>query len=175
MQSYTPVGVKTKATQLLGPSPVSGSISVYAQKLTSLAFVTLCSTVVAGHEGNYASAFGKCPRLCRWHITLGVFSLVYSLSLLLANHLAEGRRISREGWFTHGREVHLIGILAVFWLFGACTVSTHNGGDQIVRWFTWLAFFGSIYATFKAYHSFKEEDLPTVLPNGFDEEDFVYG
>lgn len=95
--------------------------------------------------------------------------------LLVANYFAEGRRNWREGWFTHGREFYLIGLLVVVWLPGVATVSSHEGGDNLQRWFTWLAFFGSIYASFKAYHSYKEEDLPTVLPDGFDEEDFVYG
>eukprot|EP00171_Calliarthron_tuberculosum_P007310 IDg7310t1 len=165
MQSYTPVGGKTKPTELLGPPPVSGSISVYAQKLTSLAFVTLCSTVVAGHEANFASAFGNCKSSCQLHITLGVFSFVFSLSLLFANRLAEGRTISREGWFSHRHEMYLIGVLIVVWLIGVGSVSSQDRGEELVRWFAWLAFFGSMYATFKAYHSSKEEDLPTVLPD----------
>ncbi len=175
MQSYAALGGKSKATEILAPPPASGSISVYAQKLTSIAFVVLCSTVVFGHESNLAFARNYCSGLCRWHIALGIGSFFYSLVLLVLNHLAEGGRISRDGCFTHGREVHLILVLVLSWTFGVITVSTYQGGDGIVMWFTWLAFFGSIYSTFKAYHSFKEEDLPTVPPEGFDGEDFVYG
>lgn len=176
MQSYAPLAVaKTKANQILSGAPESGSISVYAQKLTSLAFVTLCSVVFLGHVGNRAAAYGACHGLCRWHLSLGVLTALYSAMLLIANQLAESRRLSRDGWFSHGREVHLVAFLFVMWIFGVITVSTYEGGDALMRWFAWGAFFGSAYATFKSYHSFKEEDLPTVLPDGFDEEDFVYG
>lgn len=48
-------------------------------------------------------------------------------------------------------------------------------GTPVANWFAWLGFLGSWYATYKAYHSFKEEDLPSPLPEGFDEEDYVYG
>ena len=175
MQGYAPLSGKSKSDQILGPPPASGSISVYEQKLTSLAFVTLCSVVFFGHQVNLAGAWKACEGLCRWHISLGVISGLYTGILLLCNQLAESRSISRDGWFSHGREVHLVAVLVLLWTFGVITVSTHNGGDGIMRWFSWGAFFGSIYATFKSYHSFKEEDLPTPLPDGFDGEDFVYG
>ncbi len=175
MSTYAALSGKSKSNQILAPPPESGRISVYAQKLTSLAFVVLCSVVFFGHEANRAGALKQCSHMCRWHIALGLFTFIYSAILLLANHLAEGRRISRDGWFTHGREVHLIALLFVLWTLGVITVSTKDGGDGVTLWFAWLAFFGSAYATFKAYHSFKEEDQPSVLPDGFDEEDFVYG
>lgn len=175
MQSYAALGGKSKAPDILTPPPATGAISVYAQKLTALAFITLCSTVVFGHQANIAFASRSCDGLCGWHIALGVGSFFYSLVLLLLNHLAEGGQISRDGCFTHGREVHLVLALIVWWGFGIITVSLHRATDGLVLWFSWLAFFGSVYCTFKAYHSFKEEDLPTVLPDGFDGDDFVYG
>jgi len=176
MQPYSSVvGVKSKSQQILGPPPTSGTISVYVQKLTSLAFVTLCSVVFFGHQANLSAVTGECAEMCRWHISLGVFAAVYGLLLLTANYMGEKQQISRDGWFTHGREVHLIAILVLIWTLGVVTVSTRNKGtDGLMTCFAWMAFFGSLFATFKAYHSFKEMDLPTVHPD-IDVNEHVYG
>lgn len=66
-------------------------------------------------------------------------------------------------------------ILIFLWIPVVASVSTFNGAPMVATWFAWLGFFGSIYATYQAYHSFKEGDLPSDLPEGYDEEDYVYG
>lgn len=176
MQPYSSVGgVKSKSQQILGPPPTSGTISVYVQKLSSLAFVTLCSVVFWGHQANLSAVHTECLPMCRWHISLGVFASLYGMILLIANYMGEKQQISRDGWFTHGREVHLILVLVLLWTLGVVTVSTKNRGtDGLMTWFAWLSFFGSVFATFKAYHSFKEMDLPTVHPD-LDGNEHVYG
>lgn len=174
MQTYAMVG-KPKATDILSPPPKSGTMSVYAQKLTALAFVWLCSAVVFGHVVNVAFALRTCAALCRWHLVLGLASWLYTSVLLALNYLTETGNMSRAGCFSHGLEVHLIFALVIPWTLGVFTVSLYGAATRLTMWFAWFAFFGSIYATYKAYHSFKEEDLPSALPEGFDEEDFVYG
>jgi len=75
-------------------------------------------------------------------------------------------------------EVQLIAAVILLWIPAVAAASVRGSPFDptgVSVWFAWLALFGSIYATYRAYHSFKEEDLPTALPDGFDEEDYVYG
>ena len=148
------------------------------RKLTALAFVWLCSIVSWGHAANIASVIGKCTARCGFQVTIGVVSWVYTSVLLVLNYLTESDRLSRTGCFSHGMEVQLMAALIILWIpgVGAASVADLESPSSVVSiWFAWLAFFGSIFTTYKAYHSFKEEDLPSALPEGFDEEDYVYG
>lgn len=175
MQAYTAGLGKPKATDILAPPPRSGQVSVYAQKLTALAFVWLCAIVVWGHVTNFAHASGSCAGNCSLQIAIGVIAWVYTSILLVLNYLTESGSMSRTGMFSHGLEVQLIAGLVLIWTPAVGSVSTVGNASPVTVWFAWLGFFGSIYATYKAYHSFKEEDLPTPLPDGYDEDDFVYG
>jgi hypothetical protein len=180
MQGYSQVG-KPRHEEILGPPPRSGHVSVYAQKLTGLAFVWLCSIVVWGHTANIGSALRKCGNSCRFQIVMGVVTWLFSSVLLLFNYLCERGSMARTGFFSHGLEVQLIAVLALLWIPLVGAVSAVKKGTSgfstptLTVWFAWLGFFASLYGTFKAYHSFKEEDLPTPIPSGFDEEDIVYG
>lgn len=173
MQPYNVV--RPKATEILAGPPRSGIYSVYSTKLTALAFVWLCSLIVWANITNFGVATEECNLRCIVVIAVGVFVWFYSSLLLSLNWLAESDRLSRNGFFSHGLEVWWIGFLVVFWVPIIITASKYPPQKGVVVWFSWLGFFASIYATFKAYHSFKEEDLPSEPPEGFEEEDYVYG
>lgn len=180
MQAYTAGVARPTATEILSAPPRSGSFSVYSQKLTALAFVWLCAIVVWGNVANYASIKGDCVGRCGVQIGFAVLAWFYVSGLLVFNYLAESETISRHGCFSHGSEVQWIGVLVLVWIpvvISSSTISSSPGGaDPIVAtWFAWGGFFGAFYATYKAYHSFKEEDLPSSLPEGYDEEDYIYG
>lgn len=174
MQAHTAGVVKPKATEILAPPPRSGSFSVYAQKLTALAFVWLCCIVVWGNVANLATARGICILRCRLQITFSVITWIYSSFLLVLNYLTEASTLSRTGCFSHGLEAQFTAFMIILWIPVLATTSSNNY-ENVATWFSWLGFFGSIYASYKAYHSFKEEDLPSSLPEGFNEEDYVYG
>jgi hypothetical protein len=180
MQAYSHAG-KSRHDEILAPPPRSGHVSVYAQKLIVLAFVWLSSLVVWGHTANVSSASRKCGSTCRFQIVMGVVLWLFSSVLLLFNYLCERGSMARTGFFSHGLEVQLIAVLALLWIPLVGAVSAVQKGSSafsapvLTIWFGWLGFFASLFATFKAYHSFKEEDLPTPIPSGLDEEDIVYG
>lgn len=174
MQDYTHGG-KAKAEELLGPPPRSGHISVYARKLTALAFVALCALVVWGHSANIGAANRECSSSCVFQIAFAVVIWLYVSVLMLFNYLCENGSMARTGFFSHGLEVQLVAVAVVLWVPVVATVSAVGKAPTLSVWFAWLGFFGTMYATFLAYHSFKEEDLPTGVPAGFDEEDYVYG
>lgn len=185
MQSYAMDGKKGSA--ILGPPARSGHVSVYAQKLTALSFVWLCSLVVWGHTANLGAAYRSCQSSCRFQIVFGVLIWLFSTMLLLLNYLCERGSMSRSGFFSHALEGQLVGVMALLWIPLVASVSAlesvdRTGTDTLIGksdavsvWFAWLGFFGSVYGAFKAYHSFKEQDLPSPVPTGFDEEDYVYG
>lgn len=174
MQAYVQGG-KARAEELLGPPPRSGHVSVYAKKLTTLAFVSLCAVVVWGHTANMGAANRTCPSNCIFQISFAVLIWLYVGLLLLFNYLCEKGSMQRTGFFSHGLEVQLVGLAVLLWVPLVASVSAINKASSLSIWFAWLGFFGNIYATFLAYHSFKEEDLPSQVPAGFDEEDYVYG
>lgn len=174
MQAFVQGG-KARAEEILGPPPRTGHVSVYAKKLTALAFVALCAVVVWGHSANIGAAKRTCPSSCVFQIAFAVLIWLYVSMLLLFNYLCEKGTMLRTGFFSHGLEVQLVGVAVLLWVPLVATVSAIGKAPPLTTWFAWLGFFGNIYATFLAYHSFKEEDLPTNIPVGFDEEDYVYG
>lgn len=174
MQAYTSLK-PTKATEILSPPPKSGTFSVYSQKLTALAFVWLCSVVVWGNVTNFAGIARKCPLRCGFQIAFGVIAFVYVSILLALNALTECNVINRVDRFSHGVEAQFTAVLTFLWIPLVASSSTYQSPTHIATVFSWLGFFGSIYASYKAYHSFKEEDLPSPIPDGFDEENYVYG
>lgn len=175
MQAYTAGIVKPKATEILAPPPRSGSFSVYAQKLTALVFVWLCAIVVWGNNANVAGVANKCSVLCIIQIVCAVLVWVYVTVLLILNFLTEnGKTLSRTS-FSHAVEAQFTVVLIFLWLPVVFVASSLNAAAPVAIWFAWFGFFGSIYATYKAYHCFKEEDLPSDLPEGYDEENYVYG
>lgn len=174
MQAYTHGG-KSKAEEILSPPPRSGHLSVASKKLSALAFVALCGLVVWGHTSNIAAADRSCPSSCITQLILGVLVFAWSCVLLACNFFASKGTFSRTGCFSHGLEVQLVGLSVVLWVPLVAAVSAVGKAPNLTIIFAWLGFFGAIYATFLAYHNFKEEDLPTGLPVGFDEEDYVYG
>lgn len=176
MQVYTAGLSRPKAIELLSGPPRSGTFSVYSQKLAALAFVWLCSIIVWGNVSNYATIRGQCEARCAIQIAFALLVWVYVSMLLLLNFLAESQSLSRQGCFSHGTEAQWTGLVIFLWMPVLVSVSTINELPTIVAtWFAWLGFFGACYASYKAYHSFKEEDLPSPSPGGFDEEDYVYG
>lgn len=174
MQGY-PHGGKGKADEILAPAPRTGHVSVYAKKLTALAFVALCAAVVWGHVANIGAAKRDCGSSCRFQIIFGVIIWLFASILLLFNYFCERGTMARTGFFSHGLEAQLIAVLVILWIPLVASVSAVGKATALTVWFAWLGFFGSIYATFKAYHSFKEEDLPTDIPPEYDEEGYVYG
>lgn len=174
MHPYAHAG-KGNPEEVLSPPPRSGYISVYAQKLTAVAFVALCALVVWGHTANIGAARRNCGSSCRFQIIFGVVIWLFASILLLFNYLCERGSMARTGFFSHGLEAQLIALLVILWIPLVASCSSVGKAPSLTIWFAWLGFLGSIYATFKAYHSFKEEDLPTDIPPEYDEEGYVYG
>lgn len=175
MQAYTAGIARPTATEILSAPPRSGSFSVYSQKLTALAFVWLCSIVVWGNVANVASVLGNCTNRCGVQIGFAVLVWLYVSVLLVCNYLTESELLSRHGCFSHGAEVQGISAMVILWIPVLVSISAVNAAPIVATWFAWGGFLGSFYATYKAYHSFKEEDLPSSLPQGYEEEDYIYG
>lgn len=170
MQPYAP-GLAKPKNHILAPPPRSGTFSVYAHKLTAQAFVWLCSFVVWGNVANAAGIRDSCQGRCIVEIIFAAFVWICATGILCRNYRAEQSPDSTAYFL----EAQCTAILIVLWIPVLVCISTYDGGPVLATWFAWLGFFGSIYATYKSYHSFKEEDLPTDLPDGYDEEDYVYG
>ena len=184
MQPYES-GVKQQAMQILTQPPRSGSFSVYAKKLTALGFVWLCSLVVWGNVANVLGTRGNNGGYPRGRFVLilifGLFCWALASFLLICNYFAERATISRDGFFKHAVEAQITALLVIIWI-PVVGAASHQYGlpyesvtPPATIWFSWLGFFACIYATLKAYHSFKEEDLPSDLPEGYNEEEYVYG
>lgn len=174
METYQP-GMKAKVAEILSAPPRSGHFSIYAQKLSAQAFVWLCGIVVWGNVVNKASIIKECGVSCAFQITFALLTWIIASIILGLNYLAESSLSWRTGCFSHGVEAQLTAVLVILWIPVVATVSSIGAAPRVATWFAWLGFLGSMYATFKAYHSFKEEDLPSDLPDGFDEEEYVYG
>lgn len=166
---------RPKATEILTGPPRSGVISVYSTKLFALVFVILCAVVVWGNAVNIATSMNKCGSRCGITIAFAGLAWVYAMLLFFLNWLAERGTVSRNGCFSHGVEVQWIAILVPIWIPAVVATNKFRIESSVGAWFSWGGFFGSAYATFKAYHSFKEEDLPSRAPDGFEEESYVYG
>lgn len=166
--------VKPSMRTILSPPSRVPVLSVYITKLVALAFVWLCSIVVWGHEANVAGVQAQCQARCIVQIVFSAASWLFASILLFLNYKAESNRDGQEG-YTGSLEPQLITFLVIIWTIVITSASTRNGADFVTIWFSWLGFFGSIYATFKSYHSLKEADLPSNLPDNFDEENYVYG
>lgn len=178
MQNYNSGVAKQKTTEILTPPPRSGHFSVYAQKLSAQAFVWLCFSVVWGNVANYAGARDSCNSNCGVQIAFAVIGWFCVSFILVLNCFAEKESHWRDGCFSHALEAQFTALLVLLWIpivATASTVGDELGTPIVATWFSWLGFLGSFYATFKAYHSFKEEDLPSERSDGFDEEDYVYG
>lgn len=175
MQSFTAGAVKPKATEILSAPPRSGTISVYAQKLTAQAFVWLCCFVVWGNIANHAVVRKQCTQLCIVQILCATLAWLWTTVLLGRNYMTEGTSGSQTRCFSNGMEAPFTFMLVLLFTVVVGTTSNYNGAPIVATWFAWLGFFGSMYATYKAYHWCKEEDLPSSLPDGYDEESYVYG
>lgn len=174
MQTHQNGIVKQKGSEVLSPPPRTGHFSIYAQKLSAQAFIWLASVTVWGNVVNYSSIREKCNVHCGFQIAFGVLIWILVSAILFINYLAETSSKYR-GSFTHAHEVQATGALIFLWVPVVISVSIYNAAPLVATWFAWLGFLASFYATYKAYHSFKEEDLPSDLPDGFDEEQYVYG
>lgn len=170
MQPYAPGLAKSKK-HILAPPPRSGTFSVYAHKLTAQAFVWLCSIVVWGNVANAAGIRNVCYGRCIVEIIFAALVWLGATIILCHNYYAE-RSPNSSAYFM---EAQVTALLIFLWIPVIICISTYDGGPVVATWFAWLGLFGNIYATYKAYHSFKEEDLPSDLPDGYDEEDYVYG
>lgn len=146
----------------LSAPPRSGEFSPYAQKLGTQAFVWLCSIVVFGSAANFNfEVEGKCLGLCRFSIAAGAVSFS-CLTLLLIGHILVGtRKLDRSSWLSSDTEKRFMTILAFWWAIASATASAISNKEPyrptLPFVFSWLAFFGSMVASYKAYHASKEE------------------
>lgn len=175
MQTYSSGIVKEKTTEILSAPPRSGHISIYSEKLAAQTFVWLCCTVVWGNVINEASIRKTCQAHCGFQLAFAFIAWTLASIILFLNKQADSNPKNRNGCFSHGMEWQLTAVLIVLWIPPVISVSTFNAAPLVATWFSWLGFLSSMYATLKAYHSAREEDLPSDLPDGFDEEDYVYG
>lgn len=175
MQNFSAGIVKPESTEILVGPPRSGHFSVYAYKICAQSFVWLCSIVVWGSVVNVFAILKKCNTNCIFQLAFSFIAWIAVSSILVLNLLAENSSRWRNSCFSHGVEAQLTAVLIILWIPVVSTASSPDFPYPVTTWFAWLGFFGSIYATYKAYHSFKEQDLPSDVPDGYDEEDYVYG
>ncbi len=166
---------------LSGP-PRSGELSTFAQKLLGECFVWLASMVVFGSTVNLVANNGQCAGLCKYAIATGIISVLITSLLLLGHYLTWTTKMDRSSWFTSVAEMRFMAVLVVWWGAGVGGLSavtrsptqtslkmfapvSHASGVGI--FFGWLAFFGSIYTTFKAYHASKEEQRALIMRRAF--------
>lgn len=187
----TTAPVEANEAFLSGP-PLSGEASVFVQKLFGEMFVWLASMVVFGSTLNLvANKSGTCGPLCKYAIVTGVISILVTSLLLVGHWLTWSTKNDRSSWFTSNAEMRFMGGLVVWWGAGVGglsavsaprdTVANLKGFAPIAHasgvglFFGWLAFFGSIYTTFKAYHAAKEEsrafNFAPQFPYGAPEEE----
>lgn len=55
------------------------------------------------------------------------------------------------------------------------TSSFGNGFRNVTTWFAWIGWASVGFVVLKAYHAWVESDLPTPNPEGFDDDDYIYG
>lgn len=151
----------------LSSAPRSGELSPYAQKIAAEAFVWLCSLVVLGATANFAAIEDKCTPLCRFGIATGVVSALICTALLLKHALTWFNRITKAS-LNAKTEKDIMIFITLWWTIGIACLSAytpaaansripvlHTSSVGIV--FGWLAFFGSVYGSFKSWHAVKEE------------------
>lgn len=151
---------------LSGP-PKSGESSPFALKIAAEAFVCLCSVVVFGSTADYKTQARPCTSLCKFGIATGVISFLISGVILVGQLLILTNRAEKSGWFSPKAEQKGMIFLSVWWIIGVAFLSAlepfpgtklpipHASGIGII--FGWLALFGSIFASYKAYHALEEE------------------
>lgn len=156
--------------QLFSGPPRSGELSPFAAKLGAEVFVCLCSVVVFGATANFGNnSLAGCTSLCGFAIATGVISFIISLVILLGQALSMSNRVDKAGMFSATAERNGMFFLVAWWAIGVAFLSSlepnkldshepvqHSSGVGIM--FGWLAFFGSIYAAFKALHAEREEE-----------------
>ncbi|KAI0566067.1 hypothetical protein FGB62_12g128 [Gracilaria domingensis] len=159
-------------------TPRSGEISLYAQKIVCEAFVWLCSIVVFGSTSEFANSTDVCSSLCKSSIAWGVVSFVMTSAMLVAHLVQWKGKTEALTWYTSQSEKHAMFALAIWWTVGVSLLSAVEqppgglGGvsfhtSEIAIFFGWLAFFGSIYGSYKAHNAREEERLTLQYEENF--------
>lgn len=155
----------------LSGAPRSGQLSPFAQKLAAESFVWLCSVVVFGNTIDFSAKAQysvTCTSMCHFAIATGFISLLISSVILLGQYLAWTNKVDKSGWFSSGAEMKGMIFLSVWWAIGVAFLSALEPSrvndrrpvphaSNVSIFFGWLAFFGSIFGAYKAYHAEKEE------------------
>lgn len=150
---------------LSGP-PRSGELSPFAQMIAAQAFIWLASIVVFGSTADFAVKHKDfCLHQCRFNIAAGVLSF-FGMSFLLTGHyLTLSNNMAKGSWFSSRAETRYMIVLVFWWTVGASCLSAFvdvrgipaSQTTKLATMFGWLAFFGSIFGAYKAYHSEQEE------------------
>lgn len=105
-------------------------------------------------------------------IATGVLSFLATTVILVGHYLTWSSKVDKSSWFSAAAEKRYMFGLALWWTVGVSCLSAFGKVDEFLfpEWHTsglaiifgWLAFFGSIYGTYKAYHSQREEQKSLV-------------
>mmetsp|Transcript_11839 Transcript_11839/g.31833 ORF Transcript_11839/g.31833 Transcript_11839/m.31833 type:complete len:180 (-) Transcript_11839:273-812(-) len=137
----------------------SQRISPYAMKLMMQVVMWISSIIVFGSTAELSSNRGTCNAACGYAVATGVISFLHLSLLLVCNFLTEINRLSRQTWFSHQFEAFNMYLLVFWWIPGVANIASVRsqtpGTGQV---FAFVAFYGSMYGAFKAYHSYKEEE-----------------
>lgn len=164
-------GGRTERSPFLSGPPRSGELSPFAQKLAAQCFIWLASIVVFGSTADFATSNNRCSSLCRFGIATGVLSFIATTLILVAHYLTWSSKVHKSSWFSSAAEKRIMFGLAIWWTVGVSCLSAFGKADgntavrhtsELAIMFGWLAFFGSIYGTYKAYHSQREEQKSLV-------------
>uniref|UniRef100_A0A7S0ZEG6 MARVEL domain-containing protein n=1 Tax=Timspurckia oligopyrenoides TaxID=708627 RepID=A0A7S0ZEG6_9RHOD len=134
----------------------------YAIKLMVQVTMWIASIIVFGSTSQ-ANGNG-CSTQCAYAITTGLLSFIFLSFLLIFNFLAEINRLSRQVWFTYQFEAFCMYLLILWWIPGVANIasvrSATPGNGEV---FAFVAFFGSIYGSFKAYHTYVEDNYRRAI------------
>mmetsp|Transcript_18222 Transcript_18222/g.31584 ORF Transcript_18222/g.31584 Transcript_18222/m.31584 type:complete len:179 (-) Transcript_18222:269-805(-) len=138
-------------------------VSPYGLKLCTQVVMWVSSIIVFGSTAQ-AHTNGSCDASCGYAIATGVISFIHLTLLLFFNLMCELSRLSRQGWFTHHFEAYNMYLLVFWWIPGVSNIAQYRTPSPGTgQFFAFIAFFGSLYGSLKAYHSYKEEELRRTL------------
>lgn len=166
-------GGQAERSPFLSGPPRSGELSPFAQKLAAQCFIWLASIVVFGSTADFAAKRNQCGGLCRFGIATGVISFFITSAILVGHYLTWSSKVDKGSWFSSAAEKRYMFMLAIWWTAGVSCLSAFEKSQESLSipvphtsnmaiMFGWLAFFGSIYGAYKAYHSQKEEQKSFV-------------
>ena len=165
------MGGKQKTSMLLSPPPRVGSLSLSSRRTLAHLLALLSAIVVFGSVANTRSVTDQSDSLIVFLIVWTVvLAFIYLVLLVLV------WRTQLETSWSPKVDMLIWGFTVVLWIPVVGVASSIEAASRDVTiWFAWIGFAATAYAMMVAYHVWVESDLPTPNPEGFDDDDYIYG